>query len=121
MTPLLQKLFDEIKHGDEEHQEWLRLKLEDFSKRITSTDEPESTLLPSVKEYLKGWDVEMENLDQLLERYVQMRMNEALLIPRVHYTLALGSINSRDKDREILQSRLCKSCFENLEHVYKDK
>jgi hypothetical protein len=26
----IQKLFDEIKHGDQDHQNWLKVKLEDF-------------------------------------------------------------------------------------------
>lgn len=33
MIPLLEDLYNEIKHGDEEHKKWLWDKLEDFSKR----------------------------------------------------------------------------------------
>lgn len=33
MYPLLDLLFKEIEHGDEEHRQWLKDKLEDFSKR----------------------------------------------------------------------------------------
>lgn len=33
MHPLLEGLFKEIEHGDEEHRKWLYDKLEDFSKR----------------------------------------------------------------------------------------
>ena len=33
MIPLLEQLFQEIKHGDQEHQDWLRNKMEKFSRK----------------------------------------------------------------------------------------
>lgn len=33
MTPMLEELYREIEHGDEEHRKWLWDKLEDFSAR----------------------------------------------------------------------------------------
>lgn len=34
MIPLLEKLYEEIKHGDQEHQDWLRQKMEEYSDKV---------------------------------------------------------------------------------------
>lgn len=33
LVSLLRELYEEIRHGDEEHQQWLKDKIEDFIKR----------------------------------------------------------------------------------------
>lgn len=34
ISPILDSLYEQIKHGDKEHQEWLKNKIEEFKKTI---------------------------------------------------------------------------------------
>jgi hypothetical protein len=42
MTEYLQKLYDEIKHGDKEHQQWLFDKMEEYYSRTTVEEKIET-------------------------------------------------------------------------------
>ena len=55
MVPLLEKLFNEIKHGDQEHQNWLRDKMETFSLENPQVDKCEE-LREGIRDTIRAWE-----------------------------------------------------------------
>src|SRR5690242_4411382 len=82
MKEIFEKLYEEIKHGDQEHQDWLKNKFEEFSQKnqyvpyISEVEEFNATMnkpnnytpnIPDEKEWMFVYNFVLEELEEYKE------------------------------------------------------